>query len=250
MANFRERIRGGEPFGGSFAAIPHPVAVEVLANAGLDVLCIDWEHAQIGRERIEDLLRAAGTTPTLVRVPGHGAEAIAASLDAGAAGVLVPRVETAEDAHHAVAATRYPPLGARGAGPGRAAGYGYDIAAYIERANRSLALAVQVETRRGVENVEAIAAVEEVDLVFVGPGDLAVSLGVTPDDPAPLEAAIARVIEVCRAAGKSVGIFRPDTSDVERWREAGVSFFLFASDTMLLGAGASETAARFKATKE
>lgn len=140
MTGFRKKCIGFDRAIGTFCAIPHPVAVEVIATAGFDFLCIDWEHSQIGRERIEDLVRAADVhgTPAMVRVPGHAPEWIAAALDAGAAGVLVPRISTAAQAKAAVSATRYPPLGERGVGPGRASGYGYRIPDYLASANESL----------------------------------------------------------------------------------------------------------------
>jgi len=181
MQDFRGRCTGGEVTIGTFAAIPHPVAIEVTAASGVDFICIDWEHAQIGRERIEDLVRAADVhgVPAMVRVPGHEPESIAAVLDAGAAGVLVPRVSTAEQARAAVQATRYPPVGARGVGPGRAAAYGYRIPDYLASANENLLLAIQVETAEGLANIDAIAAVDGVDVIFIGPGDLSVSIDAT-----------------------------------------------------------------------
>ena len=119
MSDFREKCIGKARLIGTFAAIPHPVAVEVTAQSGLDFLCIDWEHAQIARDTIENLVRAADVhrVPAMVRVPGHAPEAIAAALDSGARGVLVPRVSTAAQAEPAVKAARYPPLGERGVGP-------------------------------------------------------------------------------------------------------------------------------------
>ena len=242
---FRERGRSGAQLLGTFCAIPHPVAVEVTARAGFDLVCIDWEHSQIDRGEIENLVRAAesGGAIAMVRVPGNNTEAIAAALDAGAEGVLVPRVSSAEEAEAAVRATRYPPDGERGAGPGRASRYGYDIAPYVAAANGKILLAVQVETARAVENIDAIAAVEGVDLVFIGPGDLAVSLGAFgPDGAERLDGAIRRVIASCRKAGRATGLFRPSDADVETWREAGVSFFIVASDTMFLGASAAAAA--------
>lgn len=252
-ATFRERGRSGQMLNGTFAAIPHPVAVEVTARAGLDFLCIDWEHSQIDRGDIENLVRAgeAGGAVVMVRVPGNNPEAIAAVLDAGAEGVLVPRISSAEEAEVAVRATRYPPDGERGAGPGRASHYGYDIAGYIAAANARILLAVQVETVRAVENIDAIAAVEGVDLVFIGPGDLAVSMqAFGPGGTERLEAAMMKTISACRAAGKAVGLFRPSAADVPRWRAAGVSFFIVASDTMFLGAAAASLAAAVRPTAE
>ncbi|WP_102224976.1 HpcH/HpaI aldolase family protein [Acidimangrovimonas sediminis] len=253
MRDFRARARAGERLCGTFIGIPHPVAVEVTARAGVEFLCLDWEHAQISRGRIEDLLRAAevAACPAIVRVPGHGPEAIAAALDAGAAGVLVPRVSTEAEARAAVAAVRYPPLGARGAGPGRAAGYGYDIAAYLARANDEILLAVQVETAEGLANIDAIAAVEGIDVVFIGPGDLSVSLGAFgPEGKATLDAAIARILQGCRAAGRAAGLFYPDASRLAEARALGVSFLIVGSDAMFLGAALRSYAAEIAATAD
>ncbi|TIU32071.1 MAG: 4-hydroxy-2-oxovalerate aldolase, partial [Mesorhizobium sp.] len=148
MNEFRRKCVSRENLVGSFAAIPHAVAIEVMAQSGLDFLCIDWEHAQISRDLVEGMVRAADVhrVPTMVRVPGHGSEAIAAALDSGAQGVLVPRVSSAGQAMMAVQASRYPPAGERGVGPGRAAGYGYRIPEYLAAANDRTVVAVQVET--------------------------------------------------------------------------------------------------------
>ncbi|MGV1755695.1 HpcH/HpaI aldolase family protein [Rhizobium sp. A22-96] len=239
MSDFRRNCIERKPLIGTFAAIPHPVAIEVTAASGVDFLCIDWEHSQISRERIEDLIRAADVhrVPTMVRVPGHAAEDIAAVLDAGAAGVLVPRISTAEQARAAVKATRYPPLGARGVGPGRAAAYGYRIPDYLAKANAELLLAIQVETAEGLANIADIAAVEGVDLIFIGPGDLSVSIdAMGPAGKEKLDAAIQTIAKTALSAARAVGIFRPSPDDVGAWSAAGISFFLVASDTMFLGA--------------
>lgn len=239
MSGFRQRCISHERVIGTFAAIPHPVAIEVTAASGLDFICIDAEHAQIGRELIENLIRASDihNVPAMVRVPGHAPESIAGVLDAGAAGVLVPRVSTAAQAKTAVLATRYPPAGERGVGPGRAAGYGYRIPDYLKSANDNLVLAIQIETAEGLANVEEIVAVEGVDVIFIGPGDLSVSLdAIGPKGAKKLDAAILKITKAARAAGKAVGIFRPSADDIGRWSEAGISFYLLASDTMFLGA--------------
>lgn len=249
MTSFRQKCLRFERLVGTFASIPHPVAVEVTAAAGLDFLCIDWEHAQISRERIEDLIRAADVhrVPAMVRVPGHMPEWIASVLDAGAAGVLVPRISTAEQAVAAVQATRYPPLGERGVGPGRASAYGYRIPDYLKAANENLVLAIQVETAEGLANIEAIGNVEGIDIIFIGPGDLSVSIdAMGPSGTEKLEAAIRKITSTARAAGKTVGIFRPSPDDIGKWSKAGISFFILASDTMFLGASlaAGSAAAR------
>ncbi|TPI52990.1 MULTISPECIES: HpcH/HpaI aldolase/citrate lyase family protein [unclassified Mesorhizobium] len=242
MSGFRHKCICRESLVGSFAAIPHPVAVEVMAQSGLDFLCIDWEHAQISRDMIEAMVRAADIhrVPAIVRVPGHAPEAIAAALDSGAQGVLVPRVSTAAQAQAAVKASRYPPTGERGVGPGRAAGYGYRISEYLAQANDSIVVAVQVETSEGLANIEAIAAVEGVDVTFVGPGDLSVSIdAIGPKGADKLAQAIHRIIDVTIAHGRTSGIFCARPQDVAQWATLGASFFILASDTMFLGAGAA-----------
>jgi 4-hydroxy-2-oxoheptanedioate aldolase len=240
MSDFRQKCIRQERVIGTFSAIPHPVAIEVTAASGLDFLCIDWEHSQIGRERIEDLVRAADVhkVPAIVRVPGHAPESIAAVLDAGAAGVLVPRVSTAAQAKAAVMATRYPPIGERGVGPGRASAYGYRIPDYLKAANESLVLAIQVETAEGLANIDEIVSVEGVDVIFIGPGDLSVSIdAMGPAGTESLNRAISTIATAARKAGRTVGIFRPSASDVGHWSENGISLFIVASDTMFLGAG-------------
>ena len=249
MSEFRQKCIAKTGLIGSFAAIPHPVAVEVMASSGLDFLCIDWEHAQISRDVIETMIRAADVhrVPAMVRVPGHAAEAIQAALDSGAQGVLVPRVSTAVQAAAAVKACRYPPLGERGVGPGRAAGYGYRIPEYLASANERIVVAVQVETTEGLANIDAIATVDGVDVIFVGPGDLSVSIdAIGPKGADKLNEAIRTIIAATIAHGRTAGIFCASPQNIGRWAAFGASFFVLASDTMFLGAGAAAncTAAR------
>ncbi|MGO4436672.1 HpcH/HpaI aldolase family protein [Rhizobium sp. RAF56] len=239
MSHFRKNCIDRQRVVGMFSAIPHPVAIEVAAQAQPDFLCIDWEHSQIGRERIEDLIRAADLhrVPAMVRVPGQTPEAIAAVLDAGAKGVLVPRVSNAAQARAAVMATRYPPVGERGVGPGRAAAYGYRIPDYLTKANDEILLAIQIETAEGLANVAEIAAVDGIDVLFIGPGDLSVSIGAFgPDGKATLDKAIGDITRAGLEAGRTVGLFRASTADIADWSATGISFFILASDTMFLGA--------------
>jgi 4-hydroxy-2-oxoheptanedioate aldolase len=246
MSEFRQKCIGKTSLVGSFAAIPHPVAVEVMALSGLDFLCIDWEHAQISRDMIEAMVRAADIhrVPAMVRVPGHAPEAIQAALDSGAQGVLVPRISTAAQAEAAVKASRYPPKGERGVGPGRAAGYGYRIPEYLAGANDRIVVAVQVETSEGLANIDAIAAVDGVDVIFVGPGDLSVSIdAIGPKGADKLNAAIATIIDATIAHNKAAGIFCASPQAISRWAAIGASFFVLASDTMFLGAGAAANCA-------
>ena len=211
------------------------MVVEIVARAGFDFVMIDAEHTQIGRGEIEALLRAAevAQTPALVRVPGNDRIWISSVLDAGAAGILVPRVNTADDVRAAVAATRYPPVGERGVGPGRAAAYGAEIERAIARGNQDVVLAVQVETKQGLENIEAIAAVEGVDAIYIGPGDLAVSLGALGPEGRPLlQKAIAKIAECCLRKGRSAGIFNMTGEDLTQSIARGLTFLTLAADSV------------------
>lgn len=250
MQEFRDRTIGKAPLVGTFAEIPHPVAIEVMAQTKPDFLCIDWEHGQIARDQIENLVRASDIhrVPAMVRVPGHAPEEIAAALDSGAQGILAPRVSTAAQAAAVVKASRYPPQGERGVGPGRATGYGYRIFDYLAEANASVVVAVQVETAEGLANVDRIASVEGVDVVFVGPGDLSVSLDAwRPDGARKLAKAIEKIIAATLKRGKAAGIFSARPEDVSRWAEKGASFFILASDTMFLGAATASSVADARA---
>jgi 4-hydroxy-2-oxoheptanedioate aldolase len=196
------------------------------------------------------MVRAADAhrVPAIVRVPGLAPEAIQAALDSGAQGVLVPRVSTAAQAAMAVKASRYPTQGERGVGPGRAAGYGYRIPEYLAAANERIVVAVQVETSEGLANIEAIAAVDGVDVIFVGPGDLSVSIdAVGPKGADKLNEAIGTIIRATITHNKVAGIFCASPEAISRWAAIGASFFMLASDTMFLGAG---TAANFAAARD
>jgi 2-keto-3-deoxy-L-rhamnonate aldolase RhmA len=189
--SLRELLSRG-PIAGTFVSIGHPAVVEALAWAGWELVCIDTEHAALGPSEVEALIRAADAcgVRAIVRVAAIEPD-IARALDAGAAGVIVPRIETPAEAARCVAAARYPPHGARGAGPGRASHYGTQLADRLANANSDTLLVVQIETALGTANAEAIAAVEGIDVIFVGPGDLSVSLGVAQAS-AEHAAAIAR----------------------------------------------------------
>ncbi|MHC1550271.1 HpcH/HpaI aldolase family protein [Phyllobacterium sp. K27] len=237
MSEFRQRCLTRERMIGSFAAIPHPIMMEVIASAGVDFLCIDAEHSQIDRAMIENLVRAcdAHRLPAMVRVPSHDAFWMASVLDAGAAGILIPRVSTAAQAEVCVMNSRYPPQGIRGIGPGRASGFGYQIADYLDHANERTVLALQIETAEGLANADSIAAVDGVDIVFIGPGDLAVSIGAgRVEGSAALNAAIIKIANAAQMAEKPVGIFCSSPADVGKWSKVGISFYVLGNDAMFL----------------
>jgi len=227
----RDRLRAGPVLVGTFLQVPAAATAEVVAGLGVDFTCVDAEHSAIGVESVQALVSASalGGAPALVRVRPNAPAEIEAALDAGAAGVLVPRVDSAVEARDAVAAGRYPPRGRRGVGPGRAAGYGRGIDRYLAEANDSVVIGVQIESAAAVERAGALVAVAELDFVFVGPGDLAVSLGVPFGDPVVAEA-VAAVFDAARPVGMPVGIWAPTPAAARGWIERGVALVAVGSE--------------------
>jgi 4-hydroxy-2-oxoheptanedioate aldolase len=238
MTTLRQRINIGKPLVGTFCGIPAASVVEILGDSGLDFVLVDAEHTQIGRERIEELIRAGDVArvPVIVRVPTHEGDWIGSALDAGAAGIVVPRVGTAEQAARAVAASRYAPAGQRGCGPGRATRYGLNFMGYLATANDATLVVLQIETAEGVANIESILQVPGIDVIFIGPGDLALSLGVAPGAPR-MDAAVNTVINACKARRVGIGFFHMNTSELAVSVARGISFLVAGADTLFLQRG-------------
>ena len=176
----KEQMRRGEPSIGSWMSMAHPSIAEILAMAGYDWIVIETEHTAIDVSEVLRLIIAIeqrGSVP-LVRLAWNDPIQAKAVLDSGAAGVLVPMVNTKADAELAVSMTKYPPLGSRGVGLARAQGYGINFDAYVTNANADTLLLVQIEHRDAVENIEQILSVTGIDGVFIGPYDLSLSLGI------------------------------------------------------------------------
>ena len=212
----------------------------MTAQSGLDFVCIDWEHAQIARDTIENMIRAADIhrVPAMVRVPGHAPEAIAAALDAGARGVLVPRVSTAAQARTRSRLRAILRRASAASGPAAPPATATASSNISPPPMRQVLVAVQVETAEGLANVAEIAATDGVDVVFIGPGDLSVSIdAIGPAGADRLARAIETIIGAALAHGKVAGIFCAKPEDVGRWAAKGASFFILASDMMFLGAG-------------
>lgn len=252
MNTLRSRLLAKDVLVGTFSAIPHPMTVEMTASAGWDFIVIDAEHSQVDRGDLEPLLRAAQVahTPALFRLPGLDGIWINAALDAGAAGVLLPRINTAAEAKQAVAATRYPPAGTRGVGPGRAAGYG----ARIEQAiadNANAVLALQIESAQGLANIDEIAAVEGIDALYIGPGDLALSLGAMgPAGRPALERAIATIVASCKRHNRPVGTFCMTPDQLAQSIAQGMTFVTLGSDAVFLGRALKDAADAAKNARE
>jgi 4-hydroxy-2-oxoheptanedioate aldolase len=246
---FKHAIAAGRVQIGLWTMLSSHVTVEILAGAGFDWLVLDTEHAPNELPMVLSQLQAAkgGTAHPIVRVPWNDKVAIKRYLDIGAQTILVPFIETADQARQAVAATRYPPEGVRGyAGGARASLYGR-VAEYARDCARELCVLVQVETRLGVENIEAIAAVEGIDGIFIGPGDLSAAMGHLGQTEHPeVLAAIEDAIRRIRACGKAVGILTAEEALARRYIELGCVFTAVGSDVGILARHAEALVGRFK----
>lgn len=243
----REKILGGQMVVGTWVSIPDVAVVEILAQAGFDYLLIDGEHAPIDPSRLAPLVIAAERRqcPVVYRVRINSADLVKMALDVGVSGIMVPMVETPEDAAAAVAAAKYPPDGRRGIGPWRASNYYRDFTSYLGRANEETAVILQIESAGAVERAARIAGVAGVDALFVGPADLSGSLGVKVGQLDPrLVDSLTRVVEAGRSAGRCVGIDAASNERLESFAGMGFRLFSFGVDTDYLAAG-SQACAEF-----
>lgn len=241
MEGIRSRLRGGETLLGTMLTLPSPAVAEILAGAGFDWLFIDGEHGPLETADLEAALRAArGDTACLVRVPEPAEVPIKKALDLGADGIIAPQVNTPAQAADVARFSRYAPAGARGVGLGRAHGYGYGFADYLATANDDIAVVVQAEHVRAVENIEAIVAVEGVDAVLLGPYDLSASLGrIGEVDHPDVVAALEHVVATCLEARMPLGLFGVSTEAVAPWVERGVTLVVAGVDALMLGHAAT-----------
>lgn len=238
----KARLAAGDVLLGTFLKTPSPTLVEVLATCGLDLLCLDAEHAPFDRSTIDGCVFAARATglPILVRTPTAAPEHILNALDCGADGVLIPHVRSAADAAAAVAAASYRPGGRGYAGSSRAARYGLaPMADHRADAEARVTVVAQIEDVEALGALDAIAATPGLGALFVGRIDLTVALDASsPDAPEVLEA-VERIIAAGRRAGVPVGMFVPRNEDVATWHRKGATLFLQGSDHAFLRAGAA-----------
>ncbi|KFZ15987.1 hypothetical protein V501_02467 [Pseudogymnoascus sp. VKM F-4519 (FW-2642)] len=205
------KIKAGEFPLMTFVAIPSVRQAQIVALTGLDGIIVDCEHGHIGDDSMHNsvaAISALGVSP-IIRIRGPAHDIIKRALDTGAHGIMVPQINNAEEAKQIVASTKFPPQGVRGQGSAfPSIGHGITTPQYMQSANETVVTMIQIETREGVENVDAICAVPGVDLVFIGPNDLAQSLlGYVPargDEPEFL-AAIDKIIAAARKHGKWAG---------------------------------------------
>ncbi|WP_309102165.1 HpcH/HpaI aldolase/citrate lyase family protein [Microbacterium sp.] len=248
--SFREQLAETErPVIGMWVCSGSPLLAEVAAGSGLDWLLIDMEHSANTLESVQLQLQAVAAYPVtpLVRAPSNDAVAIKQILDLGAQNLIVPMVSSAAEARDAVAATRYPPLGVRGVGSALARSARWNrVDRYLLESAAHTSLTVQIETAAGVDAATEIAAIDGVDAVFVGPADLSASMGLLGQQTHPeVVAAVERVFEAVKSAGKPVGVNAFDPSAADAYLAAGADFVAVGADVALLARASEALAARF-----
>ena len=246
---FKRALAAGQPQIGLWLSLSDHYSAEVCAGSGFDWLLIDTEHSPNELHMVLNQLQAIAPYPAhpVVRVPWNDMVTIKRVLDVGAQSLLIPFVQNADEARKAVAATRYQPAGVRGvAGTTRATRFGR-IKDYAKRAHEETCVLVQLETQTALDSLEAIAGLDGVDGLFIGPADLHASLGYSGETANPavlpkIEDAIRRI----RACGKAPGILTADEKLARRYLELGAVFVAVGADVGLLGRGADQLAAKFK----
>jgi len=246
---FKEALARGERQVGLWCALATPIAAEILAGAGFDWVVIDGEHAPNDITTLLPQLQAmgGGTAEPVFRVPWNDPVIIKRALDVGARSLLIPFVQNAEEARKAVAAARYPPLGIRGVAVSpRATNYGR-TQNYHRNAHLETCILVQLETKAALDEIEAVAAVEGVDGIFIGPSDLAAAFGQLGNPKhAEVQMAIKDAAARIRAAGKSAGMLTGNADDAETLFAMGYNFTAVGSDVGILARNAETIAARFR----
>ena len=245
-------MKEGKPAFGFAAGLGSPLNAELLSRSGIDFILLDRQHGSWGDDSTIQALSAMhgnGATP-MARVARNDYTLIGRLLDEGMMGIIVPMVHTAEDAQRAAMACRFPPVGDRSWGWGRAWSYGAD---YSEWINDQIFVAVQIESAQAVENVEAIMATPGVDGCWTGPSDLALSLGFHPREMHDREEharALEAIVQACRNTGTIPGIAGLGLEDAQRRADQGFQFITAASDTGFIMAGAASAVAELNAYRD
>ena len=247
MSDLKAKLKNnGLVIGTMISEIRNPNLAYMLAQSGFDYFIIDSEHGAYSPETISNMIAAArgAGISVIVRIPEIRREAIMKPLDSGAAGLLVPMVNSADQVREIMTYAKYPPMGNRGVALSRAhSGYGRpNFAEYLDQANQATFIAVQAESPQAIENLESIAATPGVDSIFVGPADLSVSMGIPGQLTHPREVdAIARVIDVCQRHDVIPGIHMSNVETLKGWIQGGMRFVSFSSDVDLLARAGEES---------
>jgi 2-dehydro-3-deoxyglucarate aldolase len=231
---------------GSWVTLSHASITEVMVDAGFDWLVVDMEHSVITLAQAQSLIKTIELKDAipLVRVGENNSNLIKRVMDAGAYGIVVPMVNTKEDAETAVRAVKYPPYGSRGVGLARAQGYGFEFEQYKDWVHKESIVIAQIEHINAIENLDAILSVEGIDGTIIGPYDLSGSLGVPGEfENRRVTEAVSRYEEVSKHVGKPMGfhVVQPDIKKVIELKQKGYSFLAVGLDALYLGQKCKET---------
>lgn len=241
--NFKQKLAQKQPLIGTLQEIHAAEVTEILASAGFDWLFVDMEHSAIDVPCMQHILQAGQKQcPCIVRSPSHDEVWLKKILDAGADGIIIPLVNSAEKAKEIIRLCKYPPEGSRSIGITRAQGYGMNFQQYVKEANEKIAIILQMEHIDAVRNIESIVKVPGIDAIFIGPYDLSGSMGMTGQVNSPeVQQQIEILRNACINAGLPMGIFTADPTEVKSLLEKGYSLIAVGIDAMILGKVMKET---------
>lgn len=248
MSTLKEKLKAGKTVHGCWLNLGSALSAEIVSQAGFDWVLVDLEHGAGPETTLIPQLQAlkGSSVVPLIRVESNEQARVQRALDSGVQGVMFPRIRSAKEAREAIANMYYPPLGRRGLAPmTRATQYGENFPDYFASAQKDLLGIIQIETKESLAELDEIAAIDGVDVLFVGPADLSLALGVLQEWDHP------RFIEAVRAtgaaaqkAGKAAGVLFPSPAQYDFYYEAGFRFIACGSDTTFLKGGAFGMAQR------
>ncbi len=237
-------LKEGKAVVGSVISLPDPFVAEVMASVGFDFIIIDTEHCPITINELQNILIALRPTEStiIVRAAWNDVVMIKQILDVGAEGIIVPWVNSDEEAKQAVAAAKYPPLGIRGCGPRRAARFSASRDEYLAKANDNILVLGQIETVQAVENLDAILQVDGLDGIMVGPADLACSMGYIHDlENSAVDEMIGHILCKCKEKGVHFGMFTGTMEKARKWIKRGGQIATAGSDVGFIVEGSART---------
>ena len=246
--SLRKKLEVGEPIFGPVITLNCPEIAEIFTAVGFDWLFVDMEHGVLDIQGVQKILQATqGQCSCIIRAPSGEEVWIKKILDTGAEGILIPHVNTAEEARKVVEFCKYPPQGSRSVGISRAQGFGLQFQEYMNKANQNILVIIQVEHIKAVENIESIVKVPGIDAVFIGPYDLSGSMGkIGKVKDSEVLQKIDLVSTACIEAGLPLGIFGIDVDAVQPYINKSFTLIAVGVDTMFLGASAQKTLAKLR----
>ncbi|MBM7608430.1 2-keto-3-deoxy-L-rhamnonate aldolase RhmA [Lysinibacillus composti] len=248
--SLKEKLKSGKCVYGPFMMTASTDTAEILANVGCDMIMIDGEHGAMGFEtagKMISQIKYTQTTP-LLRVPWNDLTMVKQGLDTGASGIMIPMINSKEEAERAIQYCHYPPNGVRGFGAGRASLFGINTESYWEYAKEELLVILQVEHVKAVENIDEILSVPGIDVVFIGPMDLSVSMGVKGElDHPDMQAAYSKVLDACQKHNIVPGIMTQPNL-MKKHIDLGFRFLLGGIDAMFIHQGAKQLLEEFKSS--